>query len=199
MRTADLAAYFRLLHRYYSRMLTRVDASEWPAFEVFANSDLARENQRLHAAVLRIAQAPEFDIRSFEHHFNRLFVGPEELLAAPYETVYLAGDRVLMRDATMRVRRAYEEAGMQVGARNYEPDDHFAYECAFMAYLAEQDDDRADQAFASFARKHFGRWAPAHVVAVRENTSNEVCLGFADLLEAINSIVQNQLITTFNQ
>lgn len=199
MFSTDLAAYFRLLHRYYSHMLTRIDASEWPAFEAFATSDLAWEHPHLRAAALRIAQAPESDLKSFEHQFNRLFVGPEELLAAPYETVYLTNERVLMRETTMAVRRAYEEAGMQVSAKNIEPDDHFAYECAFMAYLAEKGDEQASQAFESFASAHLARWVPPHVAAIRKGTTNEVCLGFADLLESLNSIVQIQPATTFTQ
>lgn len=199
MFSTDLAAYFGLLHRYYSHALTRVDASEWSAFEIFAESKMAQENPQLRAAALRIAQAPEADITSFEHQFNRLFVGPEELLAAPYETVYLAGERVLMREATMAVRRAYEDAGMQVGARNVEPDDHFAYECAFMAHLAEQGDEKAVQAFETFAIAHLARWVAPHVAAIRKNTTNEVCLGFADLLESLNIIIQTQPKPTFTQ
>lgn len=199
MFSTDLAAYFKLFHRYYSHTLTRIDASEWPAFEVFAASELAQERPHLRAAALRIAQAPDSDIRSFEHQFNRLFIGPEELLAAPYETVYLSGERVLMRETTMAVRRAYEDAGMQVSAKNVEPDDHFAYECAFMAHLADRGDEQAAQAFESFAKAHLARWVAPHVAAIRKNTTNEACLGFADLLEALNTIVQTQPRLTFTQ
>lgn len=191
MFSTDTATFFTLLHRYYSHGLTRISATDWPAFEAFANEPLAQRDERVRAAILRIAQAPVADIESFEHQFNRLFVGPEELLAAPYETVYLSDERVLMRGVTLSVRKAYEEAGMQVSAKNVEPDDHFAYECAFMAYLASgQEAEGNAAAFETFARDHLARWIPKHVAAVRENTTNEVCLGFADLLEALNSAIQ---------
>lgn len=188
MKPADLAAFFGLLHRYYSHGLTRVHPSEWHAFEVFAQEPLARENSGVRDAISRIAQASEGDIESFEFEFNRLFVGPEELKAAPYETVYLSGERVLMRQSTMSVRRAYEEAGMQVSAKNIEPDDHAAYECAFMGWLAGQEGEEAGEAFASFAKEHLNRWVSQHVAAVRENTVNEVCLGFADLFESVTAL-----------
>lgn len=184
MKTADLAAFFGLLHRYYSHLLTRVHSSEWPAFEAFAEEPAAQEDPAIRDAVMRIIQAPAEDIEGFEFEFNRLFVGPEELLAAPYETVYLSNERVLMRQATLSVRRAYEQAGMQVNAKNVEPDDHAAYECAFMAWLAGRGDEKADEAFLAFAKDHLSRWVPQHAAAIREKTANEVCLGFADLFES---------------
>lgn len=188
MKTADLAAFFSLLHRYYSHGLTRVHHSEWHAFEAFAQEPAAQEDQLLRDAVMRIAEASAEDIENFEFEFNRLFVGPEELQAAPYETVYLSNERVLMRQATLSVRSAYEQAGMQVNAKNVEPDDHAAFECAFMAWLAGQEGEKAAESFSAFAKEHLDRWVPEHVATIREKTANEVCLGFADLFESITAL-----------
>lgn len=193
MGTADTVTFLSLLHRYYAHELTKIDPDSWSVFDLLAAEPLAHDDACVRDAVLRIAQAPVSDIERFEYEFNRLFVGPGELPAAPYETVYVSGDRVLMRQTSMAVRRAYADVGLMVNAKNVEPDDHLAFECAFLAQLAGRRDAASRAAFASFAREHWMRWAPAHVAAVRASTSNEVCLGFADLLEAVSSVIQLQV------
>lgn len=188
----DTACFFALLHRYYAHQLTCIHADEWATFLVFAEEPLAQANPAVKAAIQRIAATSAADANGLEYEFNRLFVGPEKLLAAPFETVYRSDERVLMRQATLSVRQAYEAAGVQVAAKNAWPDDHAAYECAFMAELAARcgsEDalkvEAAQEAYAAFAAEHLARWVPGHVAAIRANTRNQACLGFADLLEAL--------------
>ena len=62
-----------------------------------------------------------------------LFIGPFELLAPPYGSVYLEKDRQLMGDTTLKVRSMYNKAGLELDVQ--EPHDHIAFELEFMNYL----------------------------------------------------------------
>ncbi len=62
-----------------------------------------------------------------------LFVGPFELIAAPYGSVHIEKKRTVKEDSTMFVARCYHEAGLSVEMK--EPEDLVAIELEFMYYL----------------------------------------------------------------
>ncbi len=183
MNNSDLAPIFGLLRRYYARKLTRIDAHDWPLVSEHKRN-LAPGRTGIAAALARIAQAPTGDAERLEYDYNKLFVGPGRVFAPPFETVYRSSERTLMREITLSVRAAYADSGMQVDAKNVQPDDHAAYECAFVAFLLERGAQGDAQALANFCREHLTRWVFDHTEAIRHTTSNEICLGFADLFEA---------------
>ncbi|RJQ41413.1 MAG: dehydrogenase [Nitrospiraceae bacterium] len=67
--------------------------------------------------------------------YAKLFVGPNELLAPPYGSIYLDGERRVMGDSTMETIKMYEEAGLKMGDDFKEAPDHIAVELEFMYYL----------------------------------------------------------------
>lgn len=81
--------------------------------------------------------------------YAALFVGPFELLAAPYGSIYIEKKRIVMGDSTVNAARYYQEAGLAVDIK--EPPDHIAIELEFMYYLCSKEasaasDDLADEA-----------------------------------------------------
>lgn len=66
-----------------------------------------------------------------------LFIGPFELIAAPYGSVYSEGQRQLMGDTTINTLRFYENAGLALDVK--EPPDHIAIELEFMSYLCRKE------------------------------------------------------------
>ena len=184
MNRSDLAPIFGLLRRYYARDLTKVAPCDWPMIKAFGEQPAALRDPRIAAAIDRIAQAPKCDRERLEYDFNALFVGPDRRQAAPFETVYRSSERTLMRDVTLSVRKAYLERGMEVDAKNVQPDDHAAYECSFVAFLLECDAEGDAEALDAFVAEHLARWVPQHADVIRQATANEVCCGFADLFEA---------------
>ncbi|MBW1770891.1 MAG: molecular chaperone TorD family protein [Deltaproteobacteria bacterium] len=67
--------------------------------------------------------------------FARLFVGPYALLAPPYGSVYLDGERKVMGDSTMDVCMRYAEVGLQLADHFKEVPDHIAAELEFIYFL----------------------------------------------------------------
>ena len=90
----------------------------------------AEAADRMEAALLAHEGIEELAI---DH--ARLFVGPFALLAPPYGSVYLEGERRLMGDSTLAVGECYREVGLEVAAGFNGTPDHIAAELEFMHFL----------------------------------------------------------------
>jgi TorA maturation chaperone TorD len=75
------------------------------------------------------------DLKSLQVDYSKLFVGPYQLLAAPYGSVYLEGERRVMADSTMDARNLYREVGVDISGDFQEAPDHIAVELEFMHLL----------------------------------------------------------------
>ncbi len=64
--------------------------------------------------------------------FARLFVGPFQLPAPPYGSIYLDGKREIMGKSTADVRRRYLESGLSLAKSFKDAPDHIAAELEFM-------------------------------------------------------------------
>ncbi len=127
--------------------------------------------------------------------FSRLFVGPFELPAPPYGSVYLDPNRMVMGDSTMKALRAYKEAGLDLSNGLREPPDHIAVELEFMHYLASRearatadgDKDRARdllKAQGRFLKESMGPWIPPFCEKMRQGTENAFYRALADCVSA---------------
>ena len=101
--------------------------------------------------------------------YSALFLGPFNIPAQPYGSVYLDKDRQLMGDSTMAVKKIYGEAGVQHDIEG--PPDHIAIELEFMSFLegrivqAINESNQAERADfsalrARFFNRLFASWAP---------------------------------------
>lgn len=120
-----------------------------------------------------------------------LFLGPFELAAAPFGSVYLEQGRRLMGDSTMAVRRCYEEAGLAVEIA--EAPDHVALELEFMYYLlscqatalaACREREAADFELRQqeFFLRFLHPWMDDFCRAIRSGTANPFYLALGDCL-----------------
>jgi TorA maturation chaperone TorD len=74
------------------------------------------------------------DALAVEH--ARLFIGPFQLVAPPYGSIYLDDAKMVMGDSTARVGAFYHNCGLQLAEDFHELPDHFAVELEFMSFLA---------------------------------------------------------------
>lgn len=86
-----------------------------------------------HVAARMITGCP-IDSLAVEH--ARLFVGPFQLLAPPYGSIYLDDAKTVMGDSTARVAAFYRTCGLTLADDFHELPDHFAVELEFMSFLA---------------------------------------------------------------
>lgn len=124
--------------------------------------------------------------------YARLFIGPFELVAPPYGSVYLEEKKMLMGESTMAVQKMYHEAGLSLDVK--EAPDHIALELEFMHYLC-LDESRAEakgqheEALAfykkqtEFMTRFLAPWIPAFCDNIRQGSGNLFYVHLADCLE----------------
>ena len=121
-----------------------------------------------------------------------LFVGPFELIAAPYGSVYIEKKRTVMGDSTINVAQFYQDAGLSVDIK--EPPDHIAIELEFLHYLCAKEaaalnDNQIEDARLLRERQigfYFTAlkpWAETFCEAIRRGTENGFYRNLADCLD----------------
>jgi len=129
-----------------------------------------------------------------------LFVGPYELKAPPYGSVYLEGERKVMGDSTLQVVNLYEEAGLVIDQSFKELPDHIAVELEFMYYLIHKEVEALERSEKDKAtvlketRNHFfnrlfSPWVPPFCEKMKESTNNPFYINLADCL---STFITNQ-------
>jgi len=124
--------------------------------------------------------------------YTRLFLGPVDMVAKPYGSVWLGGDTALMQDSTMAVLELYAEGGFDIDESFRELPDHIAAELEFLYLLifraseARRNGDAAALArFAAlrkrFLDEHLGRWVGPFTAAVRAGAQTAFFRELAEL------------------
>jgi TorA maturation chaperone TorD len=151
-------------------------------------SDLAAHARRLGDAFAAT------DPQDLLVDYTRLFLGPVDMLAKPYGSVWLGGDATLMQDSTMAVLALYAEGGFDMDESFRELPDHIAAELEFLYLLlfreseARLNGDAGALARLAGLRKdfldaHLGRWIGPFTAAVRAGAQTAFYRELADLTE----------------
>lgn len=125
--------------------------------------------------------------------YARLFVGPFELAAPPYGSIYLEKSGRLMGDSTMAVNKMYSESELSLTAE--EAPDHIALELEFMHYLylleaeaigncAVEHANKLRSIQLTFIKNYLAPWIPDFCDTIRKAAVNEFYIHLADCLES---------------
>jgi TorA maturation chaperone TorD len=131
--------------------------------------------------------------------YAKLFLGPFEINAPPYGSLYLDGERRVMGDSTMDVIRFYEDAGLAGSKDSRELPDHIAVELEFMSYLMYKEIEaleKSDSVTAlemvskqeQFLNRFLGQWILPFCEKIKESTDNGF---YAALADCASSFVKN--------
>ncbi len=131
--------------------------------------------------------------------YAKLFVGPYELIAPPYGSVYLDNERRVMGDSTMEVIKMYQESGLSMDKDFKELPDHIAAELEFMYYLIYKETEALEESEIDaalsylktqelFLNRFLGRWISPFCEKMKEGTDNEF---YAALASCASSFVMN--------
>ncbi|HAD04150.1 MAG: hypothetical protein A2091_11320 [Desulfuromonadales bacterium GWD2_61_12] len=124
--------------------------------------------------------------------YARLFLGPIGILAKPYGSVWLEGEKIVMGDSTMAIIELYRQGGFELDAEFREVPDHVAAELEFLYLLqfqlneARRLGDAAGEAKAAklkqrLLRDHLGRWIGPFAAAMRGGAQTAFYQALADL------------------
>lgn len=134
----------------------------------------------------------ELDQNTLSIDHAALFVGPYELIAAPYGSVYIEKKRTIMGDSSINAAHYYQDAGVSVDVK--EPPDHIAIELEFLHYLCSKEaialnDNQIEDAYQFRKRQidfYFAAlkpWAETFCEAIKKGTDNGFYLNLADCLD----------------
>jgi TorA maturation chaperone TorD len=154
------------------------------------DAELAAGARRLHEAF--VAE----NLEDLLVDYTRLFLGPIDILAKPYGSVWLDDGRTLMQDSTMAVMQRYAEGGFEMDEAFRELPDHVAAELEFLylllfrqAQARRADDMQALDEAASLQRlflgEHLSRWIGPFTAAMRAGARSEFYRRLATLTERV--------------
>lgn len=190
--TAELAGLlasreclYALFHKLFGGVPTAqlLDELEDNAVQA-ALGEYAQESRALHGAAEFFAGLRELDAATLldraKDEYTRLFVGPGELVAYPWEAPYVSKQPAVCQESTIAVRAAYRSQGLEPRRLLRVPDDHVSLMCAFMAELgarAERAFEAGDAQIAAsalraqeaFTRGHMLGWLPEYARFARRS------------------------------
>jgi len=96
--------------------------------------------------------------------YAKLFVGPFEMFAPPYSTIYLENTQEVMGRTSMRILNYYKNAGLSIGDDCKVPTDHITLQLEFLYYLSfkyvQTELEFYEQQYLSFLNEILSVWLP---------------------------------------
>ena len=154
----------------------------------------------LRAALSRCADlvAQEQGMQQAHDEYERLFFAPDNMVAAPWESVYTTRERALFQESTLAVRSWYERYLYIPAGYPRIPDDHIALMMHFLELtaaraIAHLEDGQLrelakvleDQ--AAFEREHLLNWVFSYAQDMASSKTHEV---YPQLAQAVADFVQ---------
>ena len=85
-----------------------------------------------------LASCSEMDAEAVKLEYTRLFLGPDKLIAPPWESCYTAKERALFQQSTLQVRSWYQQYSYVPAGYPSHPDDHISLMMHFLALTTER-------------------------------------------------------------
>lgn len=127
-------------------------------------------------------------LKDEKQEFYRLFIGPNVLLAPPWESVYRGRDRIINDFPALEISQLYDDFGIELSRKNNEIEDHLVLELEFMVYLIKNSftGSKFNYYFLEGQRRllfeHFSKWIPAVASDIVRNSNSKLYKGAAILL-----------------
>lgn len=111
--------------------------------------------------------------------FNRLFIGPYRLPAAPWGSVYLDSENVIFGNETLDLREWMRNNGVVLNLPEKEPEDHFGLVLLMLSFAANN--GVADDQIDALLSHHLLSWAPRFLELFEQRAESDFYAGLARL------------------
>ena len=155
------------------------DKAAFDAVSLFDSGD--SQAAMLLSAALELLRAEK--IEDLLGEYTRLFLGPTDYIAAPWESVYTSKERALFQESTLDVRYWFSVNGYTAGGYPNFPDDHISIMMHFLALMGTRANEAllandlegfrknlADQ--KQFEKEHLLNWVTRYAQDMQESESN---------------------------
>ena len=155
--------------------------------EIFPEA--ASSSERMGDAIL------EYSNEDLSVEYAKLFLGPFEVKAPPYGSIYLDKGKMVMGDSTVEVMKLYQDAGLLMDVDFKEMPDHITAELEFMYYLiykeaealGKSDMDAAEDMLRrqkAFFDKFLSPFALQFCAKLKEGAENSFYIALSECLGA---------------
>ena len=136
--------------------------------------------------------------------YAKLFMGPFELMAPPYGSVYLDEGGRVMGDSTMEIIDVYQKEELARSDDFKDLPDHIVVEMEFMSYLIFKEREALEKSDLDTAREYVNKqeafvnaflqpWVPQFCNKIKEGTENRFYTALAD---CVSTFIANSRIAT---
>jgi len=177
--------YYQLFCHYYRGDLHQLPPIQWKqVVHLLKEHQSACLKDEMNQALKMLEKVDEMAIQTFKYDFNRLFVGPNKLLASPFESSYRNYEGNVLQQETLKVRNLYHYVGLQVAHEGQFPDDHIQFELEFILHvLSHPTIQDQGQIYEIFLEKHLLQWVFQHCERVIQNSQHPITYAMAVLLK----------------
>ena len=93
---------------------------------------------KLKNVLLSCRNLDEATVDAIRSEYTRLFLGPDKLIAPPWESCYTSKERALFQESTLHVRSWYQQYSYVPAGYPTHPDDHISLMMHFLALTTER-------------------------------------------------------------
>ena len=143
-------------------------------------------------------------LTQIKRDYSTLFVGPDHLLAPPWESVYLTDEKLTFGAPTLEVRKFFARHDLEYQLKNTEPDDHFGLELEFMAELANRQLQALEKELSAkaqylkkeqllFLKEHLLKWSDQFTQNILKHAHTQYFQGMARITRSYLSFDREYL------
>ena len=114
-----------------------------------------------------------------EWEYQCLFVGPNQLVAPPWGSVYLDHESVVFGESLIHLRDFLQQHQVEFTANQNEPEDHFGLMLMLAAYFAEN----RPELLSEFLSKHLFTWSDRYLELLISTEDSAFYQGIAKLTQ----------------
>ncbi|MFH1774916.1 MAG: molecular chaperone TorD family protein [Methanobacteriota archaeon] len=141
----------------------------FPAFEPLIMNEEMEEGLRILKQFAKGYKKVDKLHEDLQSEYIRLFIGPVDPPALPYESKY---SKEQLGETVLRAKRAYAKAGIGKSKSCSEPEDHVALELDFMRYLCDKESNKFLSMQREFLHNCLLNWVPKFCEnIIRSNSS----------------------------
>jgi len=130
---------FSALHRLLGNEPTKELLDAVSSEESLAALTLFESDSKAAAKLKEVfASCSRLDPDAAKMEYTRLFLGPDKLIAPPWESCYTAKERALFQTSTLQVRSWYQQYSYVPAGYPSHPDDHISLMMHFLALTTER-------------------------------------------------------------
>ncbi|MEH7179882.1 TorD/DmsD family molecular chaperone [Neobacillus vireti] len=184
MKHEERLLFYQMFCHYYRGDLLQLTREQWKQLvQIIKEQQNTSLIDEVAQSLKMLEELKENTIQTLEHDYNRLFVGPNKLLASPFESSYRNYEGNVLQQETLNVRNFYRYVGLQVANEGQVPDDHIQFELEIMLHVLSQPTTENLQIYKMFLDKHLLQWGFKHCERILQNSQNPITYAMAVILK----------------